>query len=129
MQSDKNDKNEFEAVNTVEATEAIEGNKTSDLQGLKSIADLPDVQNSVRDSGTTFLFGQSTSGEKVDEKTAMQIATVYACVRLLAESVAQLPLHLYRVTGDGKEKAIDHPLYRILNRQTNPEMTDRKSVV
>ncbi len=123
MQSDKNDKNEFEAVNTVEATEAIEGNKTSDLQGLKSIADLPDVQNSVRDSGTTFLFGQSTSGEKVDEKTAMQIATVYACVRLLAESVAQLPLHLYRVTGDGKEKAIDHPLYRILNRQTNPEMT------
>ena len=48
---------------------------------------------------------------------AMQIATVYACVRLLAESVAGLPLHLYRFTDDaenGKEKAKDHPLYRLL---------------
>ena len=86
---------------------------------------LPDIQNNVRDSGTLFVFGQSTSGERVDEKSAMQIATVYACVRLLAESVASLPLHLYHITSDkgGKEKARDHPLYRILNRQANPEMT------
>ncbi len=87
--------------------------------------ELPDIQNNVRDSGTLFVFGQSTSGERVDEKSAMQIATVYACVRLLAESVASLPLHLYRVTNDegGKEKARDHPLYKILYRQANPEMT------
>ena len=87
--------------------------------------EVPDIQNNVRDSGTLFVFGQSTSGERVDEKSAMQIATVYACVRLLAESVASLPLHLYRVTNDegGKEKARDHPLYKILYRQANPEMT------
>ena len=55
----------------------------------------------------------------------MQIPTVYACVRLLAESIAALPLHLYRVTDDNgnKEKARDHPLYKILYRQPNPEMT------
>ena len=56
----------------------------------------------------------------------MQIATVYACVRLLAETVAGLPLHLYKFTdGDekGKMRAKDHPLYRILYRQPNPEMT------
>lgn len=87
---------------------------------------LPEIEDNVRDSGQVFVFGRSDSGERVDEKSAMQIATVYACVRLLAETVAGLPLHLYRYTdGDekGKEKAKDHPLYRILYRQPNPEMT------
>ncbi len=88
--------------------------------------ELPEVTDNVRDSGQTFVFGRADSGEKVDEKTAMQIATVYACVRLLAETVAGLPLHLYRYTdesGIGKERAKDHPLYKILYRQPNPEMT------
>ena len=85
---------------------------------------LPDVRNDVRDSGTLFVFGKANSGEQVDEKSAMQIATVYACVRLLAESVAQLPLHLYKVTDPGgQEKAKEHPLYKILYREPNPEMT------
>ena len=86
--------------------------------------ELPEVQDNVRDSGGLFVFGQADSGERVDERSAMQIATVYACVRLLAESVAQLPLHLYRVEGEeGKAKAKDHPLYKILYRQPNPEMS------
>ena len=76
---------------------------------------LPDIQNNVRDSGSLFVFGNADSGERVDEKSALQIVTVYACVRLLAESVASLPLHLFRNTGDegGKERATDHPLYQI----------------
>ena len=86
---------------------------------------VPDVQDNVRDSGGLFVFGRADSGERVDERSAMQIATVYACVRLLAESVASLPLHLFRVTDDdgGKEKARNHPLYPILFRQPNPEMS------
>ncbi len=85
---------------------------------------IPEIRDDVRDSGTLFVFGKANSGEVVDEKSAMQIATVYACVRLLAESVAQLPLHLFRVTGeDGQERATDHPLYKILHRQPNPEMS------
>ena len=55
---------------------------------------LPEITDNVRDSGQTFLFGRADSGERVDEKSAMQIATVYACVRLLAETVAGLPLRL-----------------------------------
>ena len=51
--------------------------------------EIPDIQDNVRDSGTLFVFGRANSGEQVDEKSAMRIATVYACVRLLAESVAQ----------------------------------------
>ena len=86
--------------------------------------DAPEFRNDVKDSGTLFIFGKADSGEKVDEKTAMQIATVYACVRLLADSVAQLPLFLYRDEKDGKSsKAVKHPLYKILYRQPNPEMT------
>ena len=72
------------------------------------------------------MFGKADSGVNVDEKTAMQIATVYACVRLLAETIAALPLHLYRQTdgsGSSKERATDHPLYKLLYRQPNPEMT------
>ena len=86
---------------------------------------VPNIRDNVRDSGTLFVFGRANSGEQVDEKSAMQIATVYACVRLLADSVAQLPLHLYKMVGeDGQEKAREHPLYNILYRQPNPEMTD-----
>jgi len=87
--------------------------------------ELPDIEDNVRDSGQTFVFGRADSGERVDEKSAMQIATVYACVRLLAETVAGLPLHLYRSkdSGSAKERAIEHPLYKLLYRQPNPEMT------
>ena len=90
-----------------------------------SARDAPDITDNVRDSGQTFVFGKADSGEKVDEKSAMQIATVYACVRLLAETVAGLPLHLYRMKDgmNAKEKATDHPLYKLLYRQPNPEMT------
>ena len=87
--------------------------------------ELPKIEDNVRDSGSIFVFGQTISGERVDEKSALQITTVYACVRQLAETVASLPLHLYKFTekGDGKERATDHPLYKILYRQANPEMT------
>ena len=54
----------------------------------------------------------------------MQMTAVYFCVRILAEAVAGLPLHLYRYTNDGgKTKAIDHPLYRLLHDEPNPEMS------
>ena len=81
--------------------------------------ELPKIEDNVRDSGSIFVFGQTISGERVDEKSALQITTVYACVRLLAETVASLPLHLYKFTekGDGKERATDHPLCKILYRQ------------
>ena len=89
-----------------------------------SARDAPTVENSIRDSGQTFVFGKADSGERVDEKSAMQIATVYACVRLLAETVAGLPLHLYRYVDSDekdKERARDHPLYKLLYRQPNPQ--------
>ena len=54
----------------------------------------------------------------------MQMTAVYSCVRILAEAVAGLPLHLYKYTDTGgKEKAISHSLYFLLHDEPNPEMS------
>lgn len=66
----------------------------------------------------------TTSCKAVTERSAMQMTAVYSCVRILAEAVAGLPLHLYRYKEDGgKEKALDHPLYLLLHDEPNPEMS------
>ena len=74
--------------------------------------------------GWSFLFGGTTSGKAVNERTAMQTSAVYACVRILAESVAGLPLHVYERTANGsKSTKPSHPLYRLLHDEPNREMT------
>ena len=81
-------------------------------------------QNKTAGSSYTFYMGGTTSGKSVTERSAMQMTAVYSCVRILAEAVAGLPLHLYRYNDDGgKEKAINHPLYRLLHDEPNPEMS------
>ena len=87
-------------------------------------------RNSLNGSGYAFLFGSTASGKAVNERSAMQMSAVYACVRILSEAVASLPLHTYRYsdTGDpsragSKEKALTHPLYGILHDEPNPEMS------
>ena len=76
------------------------------------------------DAGYSFLFGRTTSGKPVNERTAMQTTAVYACVRILAEAVASLPLHVYEYQDNGGKKLVhDHPLYYLLHDEPNPEMT------
>ena len=92
------------------------------FSGLFRSRDKP--QNRTAGSVYSFLLGNSTSGQRVNERTAMQLTTVYACVRILSEAIASLPLHLYRYTENGgKEKATDHPLYFLLHDEPNAEMT------
>ena len=80
-------------------------------------------KNSYHFSGWPFVFGKSAAGAKVNEFTAMQTTAVYACVRILAESIAALPLHVYEYKGQGKERVPGHPLYFLLHDSPNPEMT------
>lgn len=80
-------------------------------------------KNSLYGSTYSFFFGGTASGKTVNERTAMQITAVYACVRILAETIASQPLNIYRSTDNGKEKAIDHQLYYLLHDEPNPEMT------
>ena len=80
-------------------------------------------KNSLYGSTYSFFFGGTASGKTVNERTAMQTTAVYACVRILAETIASLPLNVYRSTDNGKEKATDHQLYYLLHDEPNPEMT------
>ena len=92
------------------------------ISGLFRSRDKP--TNSINGSSYRFLFGGSTSGKSVNERSAMQMTAVYACVRILSESIAGLPVHLYQYKdGGSKAKAIDHPLYTLLHDEPNPEMT------
>ena len=80
-------------------------------------------KNSYDSPSYTYFFGRSNAGKRVTDKTALQHTVVYACVRVLSEAVAQLPLHLYKYTNSGKERVPQHPLYFLLHDQPNPEMT------
>ena len=90
--------------------------------GLFRSRDKP--QNRTAGSNYGFFMGGSSSGKQVNERTSMQMTAVYSCVRILSEAVASLPLNVFRYTGNGgKEKAFDHPLYRLLHDEPNPEMS------
>ena len=91
------------------------------LRWLVKARDRP--TNSLFGSTYSFFFGTTSSGKAVNERTAMQTTAVYACVRILAETIASLPLHTYKHTARGKEKAKEHRLYYLLHDEPNPEMT------
>lgn len=63
----------------------------------------------------------SKVGIHINAQNALQTTAVFACVRLLSESIASLPLFLYRKTETGKEKATDMPIYEVLHDVPNPE--------
>lgn len=84
----------------------------------------PKVDDSLPGSGYAFRLGGTAAGVNVNQRTSMQLSAVYACVRILAESIAGLPLHLFRYTEKGcQEKALDEDLFFLLHDQPNPEMT------
>ncbi len=92
------------------------------FKGIFQSRDKP--TNATSGSSYRFFFGQTQAGKSVTERTAMQMTAVYSCVRILAEAVAGLPLHLYSHTeGGDKEKEPKHPLYFLLHDEPNPEMT------
>lgn len=86
--------------------------------------DKPKKTSDLFTGGGSFTFGLSTSGNRVNNQTAMRTTAVYACVRILSEAIASIPLNFYRYTSDGgKEKYLAHPLYYLLHDEPNPEMT------
>lgn len=64
-------------------------------------------------------YGTSNAGKVVSPATAMRCAAVFACVNVISQTVAQLPLYLYRRIGKGKELAKSHPLFNIMNSRPN----------
>ena len=86
----------------------------------------PDVTLSQNPADTLLLFGETptAAGVTVTEASAEGLDTVYACVRVLSDSIAQVPFKLFRRVADGgREPDERHPLYVLLHRLPNPEMT------
>ena len=81
--------------------------------GLFKSRDKP--TNSYDSPSYTYFFGRANSGKRVTDRTALQHIAVYACVRVLSEAIAQLPLHLYKYNDKGKERVPQHPLYFLLH--------------
>ena len=93
------------------------------LSSLFRSRDKP-IKDRTSGSAYTFFMGGSSAGKNVNERSAMQMTAVYACVRILSEAIAGLPLHMYRYKDEGgKEKATGHTLYHLLHDEPNPEMT------
>lgn len=79
---------------------------------------------SSRDLFELIAAGNATyAGPSVTEDNAMRSSAVYACIRIISESIASLPLVLYKQSGRNKDRATSHPLYPILHDLANPEMT------
>lgn len=63
------------------------------------------------------------TGKVVTQMSALQASAVWACIRVLSGDIAKCPLLTYRITDDGREKARDHYLFRLLRYSANPRMT------
>jgi len=78
-----------------------------------------------KEEGELWFTGgaQSQSGETVTEDSAMRVAAVYSCVRLISQTLATLPCILYSENGENRDRARDNPLYNLLHYAPNPYQT------
>lgn len=79
--------------------------------------------NNAQDGDSYWGDFASLRTGSVNDRTAQGVSAVYACVQAISETTASLPLILFRKNGDDRERASDHPLYRVLHDQANPELT------
>lgn len=100
-------------------------NRAARLLGFEAKASpsvAPDATDAESVSWLEAIFGaqRGIAGISVTPDSAMKCPTAYACVAVLAQAVAQLPLHLYERTADGgKERATGHVLHTLLGDQPN----------
>ena len=62
----------------------------------------------------------SNSGVRVSRQTALAVSALFACVQVLSQDVAKVPCVLYRRLGKGKERATEHPLYKLMHQRPSP---------
>src|SRR3954470_8227972 len=93
------------------------------IRGSGISASVPDPTS---DFWYTPFAGATASGVPIGPETAMKASAVFACVRLISETVASLPLIMYgRRSDGGKDRALNHPLYALLHDEpcSEPRMT------
>ncbi|MDQ7970746.1 MAG: phage portal protein [Oxalicibacterium faecigallinarum] len=72
---------------------------------------------------SAWFGGRNFTGKTVTVNSALQLSTVWACVRLISETLSTLPMNLYRDDGDAKVVAKEHDLHRLLHSMPNADMT------
>jgi HK97 family phage portal protein len=85
---------------------------------LKDLFDGPNgaVKNaSLKQSGwwSQIVSPKTGAGVSITEDNALKIVAVYSCIRIISETIAGLPIHIYRKTDNGREE-VDHPLKQVL---------------
>jgi HK97 family phage portal protein len=100
---------------------------------VESATALPAVQNMQVVTGVSsdaeamkaiFAPLQSASGFPVTDKTAMLVATVFACLNKISGAITQLPIQHYRTDREGnRERVVDSPLWWLLNESPSPAWT------
>lgn len=74
--------------------------------------------------------GQSSTGKNVTVNSAMQLSAAWACVKLLSQTISTLPIKLYERQEDGSRvAATNHPMYRMISRRPNAEMTTARFIL
>jgi len=79
--------------------------------------------DSSKESWRPFGYGSTYTGRVVTDTTALEISASWSAIRLISETIGTLPVHLYQKTDNGRVKATDHKLYRLIHLQPNPYMT------
>lgn len=76
-----------------------------------------------QDIGLTY---DTYTGKRVSSGRAMRLTAVFACVRVLAESIGMLPCNIYKTAGKGKEKATGDRLHKLVSMKPNGYMTPQE---
>lgn len=95
------------------------------MRRAAEVAMFGDVQKTGATDGWLFRAiggGKTDSGVPVSEWTALNLPVVWACVTLISDTVAQLPVDLFRREGERRIPQPDHPAFRILNGSANRDM-------
>lgn len=91
---------------------------------LNNIKNLFIAKSTQGDSGAidSIVAGLS-AGQTITEQTALTLSTVWACTSLVSETIGTLPLHIYKKTANGRERADDYQLSYILRNKPNTKST------
>ncbi|MFY4844570.1 phage portal protein [Aliarcobacter butzleri] len=91
---------------------------------LNKIKNFFTAESTQGDSGAidSIVAGLS-AGQTITEQTALTLSTVWACTSLVSETIGTLPLHIYKKTANGRERADDYQLSYILRNKPNTKST------
>src|SRR5699024_770145 len=104
------------------------GGKLSVFNRIKNIfnpkAEVEQETISLNDRRLLEILGVELGELNYKGKNALKEATVFACIRILADSVGKLPIKVYK-SSNGRQSASDHYLSSLLKIRPNPLMTSR----